>query len=227
MIVSHQHRFIFIKSTKTAGTSVEMALSRFCGPKDVITAIEEVDEEVRLAQGGMGPQNDILPMRCYQARDWRCFLKGQRPRIRSHTPAVLARKILGEEVWNSYFKFSIERNPYDKAISRYFWGIKRMEPKPTLAEFMQQVPARKLSNWPIYGKGDQLAVDFMIRFENLSQDLETVMLRLGLPEPLVLPVSKGGYRKDKRDYHELLDEKSRAQVERICARELKEFGYQW
>ena len=30
MIVSHKHRFIFLKSQKTGGTSLELALSRIC-----------------------------------------------------------------------------------------------------------------------------------------------------------------------------------------------------
>ncbi len=37
VIVSHEHGFIFMKTRKTAGTSVEIALSRICGPDDVIT----------------------------------------------------------------------------------------------------------------------------------------------------------------------------------------------
>jgi hypothetical protein len=36
VIVSHRHRFIFIKTTKTAGTSVEMFLRQFCGPVDLV-----------------------------------------------------------------------------------------------------------------------------------------------------------------------------------------------
>lgn len=33
MIVSHRYRYIFIKTKKTAGTSIEIALSRHCGPR--------------------------------------------------------------------------------------------------------------------------------------------------------------------------------------------------
>ena len=32
MIVSHEHKFIFLKTKKTAGTSIELALSELCGP---------------------------------------------------------------------------------------------------------------------------------------------------------------------------------------------------
>ena len=39
MIVSHKHKFIFIKTNKTAGTSVEIALSNSAVDEDIITRI--------------------------------------------------------------------------------------------------------------------------------------------------------------------------------------------
>ena len=39
MILSHSHRFIFIKSAKTAGTSLESALSNDCDGKDLVAPI--------------------------------------------------------------------------------------------------------------------------------------------------------------------------------------------
>ena len=39
MIICHQHRFIFVKTLKTAGTSIEVFLSQHCGPLDVVTPI--------------------------------------------------------------------------------------------------------------------------------------------------------------------------------------------
>jgi len=37
MIISHRHRYIFIKTRKTAGASVELALVQSCGPDDIMT----------------------------------------------------------------------------------------------------------------------------------------------------------------------------------------------
>ena len=39
MIISHKYRFIFVKTLKTAGTSIEVFLSQHCGPDDVVTPI--------------------------------------------------------------------------------------------------------------------------------------------------------------------------------------------
>ena len=45
MIISHKHKFIFIKTRKTAGTSIELFLSRFCGPEDIITPFQSPENE--------------------------------------------------------------------------------------------------------------------------------------------------------------------------------------
>jgi len=44
VIISHEHKFIFLKTKKTAGTSIELALSQLCGPDDIIAPITEGDE---------------------------------------------------------------------------------------------------------------------------------------------------------------------------------------
>ena len=37
MIISHKHKFIFLKTIKTAGTSIQAALEEHCGKDDIIT----------------------------------------------------------------------------------------------------------------------------------------------------------------------------------------------
>src|SRR5690606_5533488 len=56
MIASFTHDFIFIKTRKTAGTSVEIVLSAWCSGRDICTPISADDEILRRRYGG-APRN--------------------------------------------------------------------------------------------------------------------------------------------------------------------------
>jgi hypothetical protein len=228
LIISHRHRFIFLKTRKTAGTSVEIALSRFCGPDDVITPVSEEDEALRQELGYPGPQNTLIPPHLVRASDRvRAVLTREPPRFVNHATAEFVRHHVDPEIWRSYFKFCFERNPYDKAISRYFWSTRdARDPRP-IADFLGHAKRRQISNWQVYTIRDQIAVDFVGRFEHLQEDLAAALAQLGLSVELPLPRAKSRYRRDKRHYSEVLDSSSRALVERMCARELAAFHYPW
>jgi hypothetical protein len=53
VILSHQYRFIYIRCRKTASTSIELALSRICGPDDILSAmLRSAHEDLRRQLGG-------------------------------------------------------------------------------------------------------------------------------------------------------------------------------
>jgi hypothetical protein len=81
LIISHEYRYIFIKTAKTAGTSIEMALSRYCGPDDIITPLWKKDEEKRQAMGGRGPQHHMAPLHAYGPKAlYKLLLRARRNR---------------------------------------------------------------------------------------------------------------------------------------------------
>ncbi|MDZ7736211.1 MAG: hypothetical protein U5P41_09010 [Gammaproteobacteria bacterium] len=45
----------------------------------------------------------------------------------NHISAKKAKEIIGDKNWNAYTKISILRNPFDYAISSYFWGVRTPE----------------------------------------------------------------------------------------------------
>lgn len=79
MIYSEEKKFIFIKSNKTGGTSVEIALSRsvFHHSRSIVTPISPEDELIRVRLGGASPQN------CYADPVW-SPLKRPRPLLASY-----------------------------------------------------------------------------------------------------------------------------------------------
>ncbi len=228
MIVSHRHQFIFIKTRKTAGTSIEIALSAHCGPDDIMSPISKEDELVRRELGYPGPQHHLKRPAEYNLRDWWDRFRGERPRrFYNHAPASVVKAIVGDEVWDSYFKFCFDRNPFDKAISKYYWTTKRKKQPPDMNEWLQNCPTYKISNWDMYSLDGDLAMDFVGRFEHLQEDLQQAFDRIGLEGSPELPRTKTGTRKSRAHYRDLLTEETRQRLERDCAREIELLGYSW
>ncbi len=113
MIISHKYKFIFLKIAKTAGTSIEIALSKYCGADDIITPVSPEDEKTRRDLGYPGPQNYLSPIWDYGVRDVakRLLKGGKKARFKNHISAKKVKAYIGEQVWNSYYKFCFERNP--------------------------------------------------------------------------------------------------------------------
>jgi len=215
MILSHRHRFIFIKTNKTAGTSVEIALSRFCGPEDVITPLSEKDEKLRASLGYPGPQN-------YKADD------EDKTGFYNHMSAVEIKQLIKPDVWESYFKFCIERNPWDRLISMYYWRCRR-EPRPSISEFLESdLPILlKTRGIDLYRIDNEIVVDKICRYEDLAEELEGVRVKVGIPEPLELPRAKSNSRKDTRSYREILSEQEKMKIASLFAEEIETHGYQF
>ena len=222
MIVNHKYRFIFLKTRKTAGTSIEIALSQFCDSKDIITPIWKPDESVRRELGFRGPQNYDLPLR-FRGLTW--FNTERHKQFFNHATAQFIRDNVGINVWDSYFKFCFERNPFDKAISRYYWKI--CEPRPDIADYLESAPTRLLSDWDIYTINDHIAVDFIGRYESLHEDLAIIRDKLGLDKQIILPRAKSGYRNNHEHYSRILNAKARARIEIVCAKEIAALDYRW
>lgn len=226
MIINHTYKFIFLKTRKTAGTSLEIALSQFCTATDTITPIRWQDERIRRQLDYVEPRNYRAPVSDYTPSDWLAlFYRGPKRLLSNHDPAKHVQRVVGSEIWQTYFTFCFERNPFDKAISRYYWNTN--EPRPPIDEYLQSVQPDLLSNWGIYTIADQIAVDFVGRYERLNEDLAIIQEKLGLPRPLNLPRAKAGYRKNRDHYSRVLNAAARQRIEAVCANEIAQFGYHW
>lgn len=214
MILSHEHRFIFLKTRKTAGTSIEIALSRHCGPDDIVTPISPEDEELRTESGGMSPRNYESPP--LPVRAW------------NHMPAQRILKIAGRDVWDSYFKFVVERNPWEVALSSYrYYCHRHLEPM-SLERFLRGGRLEKLAKNPgIYRIGGHIAVDKVCRYESLAHELAEVWERIGLTGTPELPHAKTFRQPDPRPYRDVMSAKGAERVRALFADTISDFGYEY
>jgi hypothetical protein len=218
MILCHPHRYIFLKTTKTAGTSLEIALSKFCGDEDVITPIALEDEQIRIERG-------------YRRRQRFLGRKGQpRTSFFDHIDAAHARHLIGPEQWDGYFKFAVTRNPYDQAVSLFFWyGAE--EKLGSFYDFLKNYPDKIRLNWRIITINGRIAVDHVLRYETLPQDLSALSDRLGLPENLAAAMqgirAKSGVRDPSRKVSDFFHQypKAKTLVDILCEDELTLFNY--
>ena len=222
MIISHQHRFVFVKTRKTAGTSIEVLLGKIAGPDAVVTPIDP-------PVAGHNPRNYRIarskPRRLaswvrHPTRDPRRL-----PEYYNHMTARGIRSYLGAERWDSYYKFCFERNPWEKAVSRYYFAKGRGEFDGTFREFV--LTAGDLpSDFDIYSiDGANVAVDFVGRYEHLADDLRQVLDRLGIDQEVSLSREKGNFRPADATVDTMFDDEMSARIEAAFAREIRAFGY--
>lgn len=225
MIISHTHRYIFIKSLKTAGTSVEAALSKHCGNDDMVTPLGDYwfnrDERGEWIHSAMNAEGFF-----------------------QHDSAAEVNRKVSPKVWNEYFKFSITRNPWDRVVSDFSWQARNtpeMRPvrrwyhrlgapfdefQQTTRLFRRYVAGDWTTNDRFYLMNGALCVDFVIRYERLSEDLAEVCRRVGLPA-LGLPHLKSGLRQGGHPYAEYYDEPSKAVVAERHHNDTRLFGYEF
>jgi Sulfotransferase family len=226
MIVSHEHKFIFLETKKTAGTSIELAIRQLCGPDDIITPLTEIDEALRA--GGRGAQNWRLhgwwgSPRPLLKRRWFKFT-AEDYGFYNHMPAAQARARLDEKIWRSYFKFAFDRNPWDRQVSFYHHRYRHEKAPPSFACFMHQDRQARINNYDIYAIDGDVSVDFVGRYESLADDLKIALGHIGF-DTAELPRAKTTFRRGNAPYREYYDEDTRDIVARWYAREIELLDY--
>ena len=147
-----------------------------------------------------------------------------------HIRAEDIRAYVGEDVWRSYYKFTFDRNIYDRQVSWFHYRTRKPRRKrrwPDFDTFLAGSPEAKVDNFQIYTMNGEVAVDFIGRYETLAEDLNTVMKTLGLPDISDMPVAKAGARLRNASYREYYTPETRALVESWYPGELALFGHEF
>lgn len=231
MILSHEHKFIYIKTYKTGSTSVEAALSAVCGPNDVITEASEQLRGVRQKPA----QNYRIEHPAKPERPlWKRVLgrpeRHYHPSVGyyEHMPAWRVRTYAGEDVWKRYFKFSFERNPWDRQVSWYHYKTKSKSgaAKPSFDAFNGDRRRAWVENWDLYTAEGAIILDFVGRYESLDADFARVLSAIGLAGEVQLP--RANVSKDRAlGFREYYSETSRRLIGDWYAPEIRHFGYEF
>ncbi|NNF48458.1 MAG: sulfotransferase family 2 domain-containing protein [Woeseiaceae bacterium] len=218
-MIAHKLKTIFIHIPKTAGSSIEVALN-------------EVEQR---EDGAVDPMTG----------EFVNVITG----TEKHMTARACREFVGDEVWNSYFKFSVVRNPFDRFHSLW-WNGRHVARRHALsmhefanAAFHRGVRGRLISwrqglwkvhqrYWPqtrwLRSPGGEIEMDQVLKFENIAADFAQLAGRIGLPStelPKVL--MKNRRPSSRRPYVEDYDSETRRIVTDYYREDLEAFGYEF
>lgn len=207
-----------------------MALASICGDRDVCAPFKK--KNPRKGEEAYQPQNfrGLFVPKFFDAggcyAKWKSELRDsvKLRKFKSHMTAEELKRRLPSRVWNDYLKITIERNPWDIAVSEYFWTHRRNSYELSFEEWMRQ------GNWRgsqrrFYSVNGEPCVDRFLRFESLADDFQTLCEDLGLVDVPTLPTAKSGFRKDEGRFWETHTPYTRQLVAENCAWEIEKFGY--
>ena len=179
-IISFRHKFIFIKTTKTAGTSLEIHLAACCGAEDIVTPI--------------APPNPGHIPRNYSVNGRAVYF--------NHMSASLVRS-LQSDAFATFFKFCFERHPVDKCLS-HFAMLKnsRHHYAPgnpgTWAEYLDRgnfpIDTSKYVDESAGVESGKMIVDKIYRYEEIDDALKDISLQTGIAYRALRVREKSGFR---------------------------------
>ena len=202
-----------MKTRKTAGTSIQAVLSKYCGSDDIITPDMDTKQ--------LGRNVDKF------------FTDHPHPLIKD------VKDFLGKQVWDSYFKFTFVRNPWDLVVSRYHWNMRGKDCSTVgFTEFLNNYCSAGAYFGPAHyfvndlqqnytTINNKLALDFVGKFENLKVDFKKICEIIGLPVS-ELSKNKNSYKPTYYNkYTQYYDDNSKALVEKYFSKDIDMFEYSY
>lgn len=151
-----------------------------------------------------------------------------------HLFARHIREEVGAGIFDRYFKFSMVRNPWDKAVSQYSY----MKRRPDLREYiglsegdcfkkyLERIGQKKHVQWEsqykfITDEHGELMVDFVGRYEDYQAVVSALLKHLGFAE-MAIPRTNAA---DRAEYQQYYDGESIETVAELYARDIELFNY--
>lgn len=108
MIISHKHKFIFIKTHKTSTQTFMKFIKPHLGADDVMAGdpSNDVNEDTKL---NVDKKFESTGKSAHEYVE----VYG------NHLPWFMIKDIVGDDIWNNYTKITIERDPHDRLVSLF------------------------------------------------------------------------------------------------------------
>jgi len=150
--------------------------------------------------------------------------------LHPHADAAFCFDLLGELKFLEYFKFGCVRNPWDLQVSRYFYikSIKTHERHDWTRNGFKMfidIFSKNMNNMNFnqFRYNDRLILDYVVKFENIQQDLNTACDKIGIPKQRVPHINKTNHK----HYTEYYDDETRQIVAEKYAKDIEYFGYKF
>ena len=152
MIISFKYKFIFIKSYKTAGSSIENYLYPYLNNKDILAPTEDYN--------GINCWGDF-DAKNIEYHFGEEFLKKKinyKMKYFAHMPIWLVKERLkplsdklNYDIFKNFYKFGVIRNPFDTIVSHYYWLNAKNNKNSKLVSFNKILKELESNIFPQYG----------------------------------------------------------------------------
>lgn len=144
------------------------------------------------------------------------------------------KKELTDKQFNTYFKFTFVRNPWDIMISKYmcnWYALKHRGGEigyrsgKSLKYFLEHYqPAKHEHGDGFFDYFDPDQMDFVGRFENRVEDIKYICEKIGIN---IDTNTKKRSNRQKKHYTEYYDDETRSIVAKKYAKDIEYFGYKF
>ena len=199
MLISEKHNFIFIHIWKVAGTSITKALEKYAyNPNRYLP-------KILLKKAGMNTESINLVIETVA----RTGMLPTYATFRNHASAKQIKDKLTAQKYDKFYTFAFVRNPWDWQVSFYHYALSKKnhyqyETIKAMGSFEKYLEWTVDNNFVLQkdfvtDDSGKIVVNFIGRYENLSEDFQIICDRLNLNASL--PHTNKSPRKSYRQYY--------------------------
>ena len=145
----------------------------------------------------------------------------------SHSSVLKMQSVIEPEIFDTYHKFVIVRNPFDRFASRFFY-FKKINSKfenYKFDEFLEwDLKFNRIVNNQykfLLNKNKQIGVDTILRFENIETDFKNLILKLNLKSGKLSHLNFT----NNHNYRNIYTDKAKDLVYKYSKQDLEFFNY--